>query len=91
MAIYNIIYRSQDDESYLWNGSSFDKLSRKENEGLFYSGMAFDEDEIAAAIDESRAAAQHQFPHDGNPQIEKAEVPVNDSDTEGGHHHNMTS
>jgi hypothetical protein len=91
MAIYNIIYHSKGGESYLWNGSSFDKLGKQENTGLFFSGKAFDEDEVAEAIEYSVRAAREQFPRDCEPRIEKAEVPVNDGDTKGGHHQSMSS
>jgi len=91
MAIYNIIYHSKDNESFLWNGSSFDKLGKEENTGLFYSGKTFDENDVAAAVSKSRKAAHKQFPDDTRPQIKKTEIPVNNSDSEGGHRHHMTS
>jgi hypothetical protein len=91
MAIYNIIYHSPENAVYLWNGSSFDLMSKEENEGLFYSGKSFDEDQVTEAMLQSRKAARKQFPGDPEPGIEKAEIPVNDKDTEGGHRHHMTT
>ncbi|MGZ3776151.1 MAG: hypothetical protein ACXVIY_10090 [Mucilaginibacter sp.] len=91
MAIYNIIYRSPKSAIYLWNGSSFDLLGKEDNGRLFYSGKSFDEDEVVEAIRKSRETARKQFPADRELKIEKAEIPVNNKDTKGGHRHHMTT
>lgn len=51
MADYNIIYTSTDNKPYLWNGSSFDLLSKKENEKLRFSGKSYTDKEIAEAAE----------------------------------------
>jgi hypothetical protein len=91
MAIYNIIYRSPEEATYLWNGSSFDLLGEEEKDKLFYSGKSFDEDEVTEAMRQSRKSARKQFPADLKLNIEKAEIRVNDKDTGGGHRHHMTT
>jgi hypothetical protein len=47
---YNVIYTSPHHVTYLWNGSSLDKLAKTGQDVLRFSGKDFKEDELAGAI-----------------------------------------
>lgn len=91
MADYNIIYHPEQDGPFLWNGSSFDLLSTKDNEKLLFSGKAFEEKELPAAIKKALIAVKKQFPGDEHPKVTQVEVPVNSKDEESGHSKHITS
>lgn len=85
MADYNIIYTSTDKRSYLWNGSSFDLLSKDENEKLLFSGKSYDDKEVTSAAEKAREAAKLQFPEDKIIRLHRVEVPVNGKSGAPGH------
>jgi hypothetical protein len=91
MAIYNVVYSSPDRKAYLWNGQDFDLLPDSDDDKLFFSGKTYDDNEVTDAMLKSRDAAHHIFPGDADPKIEKKEIPVNDHNSEGGHHQHMSS
>jgi len=91
MTIYNIVYSSPDHKTYLWNGRDFDLLPDADDSKLFYSGKAYTEDEVIEAVIQSRETASQIFTDDPEPKIDRKEIPVNDSNTEGGHSHHMST
>jgi hypothetical protein len=91
MSIYNIIYTSSENETYLWNGSSFDILKNKDNAGLFFSGGNIVSSKLASAMKKARAVAHVQFPGSKAAEISKVAITVNNKDTEGGHKGRTTS
>jgi hypothetical protein len=62
MADYSIIYIVGGKRSYLWNGSSFDLLNKKENEKLLFSGKSYTEDQLPDVLQLARKAAKQSFP-----------------------------
>lgn len=91
MADYNIIYKAEDGQHYLWNGSGFDYFKKDENEKLMFSGKTYEDKELPKALKKCRDAAKISFPNDKNPQIESIEVPVNSKDEHKGHSAHITS
>ena len=78
MPRYNLIYTSPNSDPYLWNGSSLDKLEKKGQEALRFSGKDFKDEELAQAITDCQAAVKEMFPKDENPVIEPVEIKVSD-------------
>ena len=76
MLKYNIIFTSPDNDSYLWNGASFDKLKSKEREVLFYSGKSLKEDDLADALQKCRESAKILFPKETDLKIRAVEIKV---------------
>jgi hypothetical protein len=76
MATYNIIYTSPAEDTYLWNGTGFDKLDNADREVLFYSGRSIKNEEQEEALKKSKAAAQQLFPTDADPKIKSVAVKV---------------
>lgn len=90
MADYNIIYTSPHNESYLWNGSSFDLL-KKENEKLMFSGKTYEDKDLPKASKKATEAAKKIFPADKHPKLKHVEVPVTSKDETKGHSKHITS
>lgn len=78
MPKYNIIFTPPGGDTYLWNGTSFDKLPNPDNDRLRFSGKAFTEDELSAALKEGIEVAHKEFPGDGEPEIKVVEITVSD-------------
>ena len=76
MSNYNIIFTSPDNDPYLWNGTSFDKLENEDRESLFYSGISIEEGKVTEALKKSRAAAKKLFPGDKAPGMKAVEIKV---------------
>lgn len=76
MPQYNIIYTSPQDEPYLWDGSSLDKLEKTGQEVLRFSGKTFSEGELTDAIEACKQAAKKQFPQDEYLKVNSVEVKV---------------
>lgn len=76
MPKYNIIYTSPQDEPYLWNGTSLDKLENTEQEVLRFSGKVFEEDELQDAVKACKKAAKEMFPMDEFLKVDAVEVKV---------------
>jgi len=78
MPKYNIIYTSLHHDTYLWNGSSLDKLAKTGQDVLRFSGKDFDEDKVADAIHDCKAAAKRLFPGDDGLKVEKVEIKISE-------------
>jgi hypothetical protein len=76
MKKYNLIYTSKENDHYLWNGKTFDKLESEGREVLFYSGKSIGHGEVQKALKKCRTAAKKLFPDDTNPEIKKVEIKV---------------
>jgi hypothetical protein len=76
MPKYNIIFTSPDDDTYLWNETSFDKLENAGNDVLRFSGKAFEEDELKDALKQAIEAAKKMFPGNKEPVIKVVEIKV---------------
>jgi hypothetical protein len=85
MADYNIIYIVGGKRSYLWNGSSFDLLSKKENEKLLFSGKSYTEDELPDALQLARKAAKQNLPLRKSLRLKQVQIPVNNTSEFQGH------
>jgi hypothetical protein len=91
MADYNIIYTSAENGPYLWNGNSFDRLNKKENEKLLFSGKSYGDDELPAALSKALEIAKRTFPEDSAPAVKPVEINVENGDNEAGHTPHITS
>ena len=91
MADYNIIYKAEDGQHYLWNGSGFDFFTKNGNEKLLFSGKTYADKELPKALKKCREAAKLSFPNDKHPKIESIKVPVNSKDESKGHSAHVTS
>ena len=91
MVIYNIIYSSPGNKTFLWTGNGFDPLESADAGKLLYSGKTYNEDQVIEGMLKSREAAHRIFPEDTDPKIEKKEIPVHHNQAEGGHSHLMSS
>ena len=91
MADYNIIYKAEDGQRYLWNGSGFDFFAKDENEKLLFSGKTYEDKELSKALKKCREAAKLSFPNDKHPKLESIKVPVNSKDESKGHSAHVTS
>jgi hypothetical protein len=78
MPKYNIIYTSPNDDHYLWNGTSLDKLEKEEQEVLLFSGKNFKEGELKDAINDCKKAAKQLFSRDKDPKVKTVEIAVSD-------------
>jgi hypothetical protein len=78
MAKYNIIYTTPHHDHYLWNGISFDKIEKAEQELLRFSGKSFKEEELTDAISDCKKAITQSFPKDDNPEIKTVQIAVSD-------------
>jgi hypothetical protein len=76
MSTYNIIYKSPSDETWLWNGTAFDKLDTSDKEVLFYSGISIKKDDLEKAFEKCKKAVKFLFPKDNDPKITQVEVKV---------------
>ena len=85
MADYNIIYRAEDDQDYLWNGNGFDLVENKENEKLLFSGRSYTDKELPAELQKVREAVKLSFPTDMNIRLKQVEVPVSNKSDGPGH------
>jgi hypothetical protein len=91
MANYNIIYKAEDGQHYLWNGGGFDFFMKEKNEKLLFSGKTFGDKELAKALKKCRQAAKLSFPSDKHPKIESIPITVNARDDQQGHSAHITS
>lgn len=78
MPKYNIIYTAPNDDHYIWNGASLDKLEKAEQEILRFSGKSFKEEELANAIADCKETIARTFPKDPDPEIGVVEIAVSD-------------
>jgi len=91
MANYNIIYKDEDGQHYLWNGSGFDFFTKHENETLLFSGKTYQDEELPDALSKCRKAAKISFPNDKHPKLESLLVTVGSKDEQKGHSSHITS
>jgi hypothetical protein len=78
MPKYNIIFTSAGNNTYLWNGTSLDKLAKADQAVLRFSGKDFKEDELPGAVKACRAFAKEMFPMDKEPEVKTVEIAVPD-------------
>ena len=78
MPKYNIIYTSPHHDTYLWNGSSLNKLAKSGQDVLRFSGKDFKENEVADAMYDCKVAAKRLFPGDDELKVEKVEIEVSE-------------
>lgn len=76
MSAFNIIYKSLAKDTWLWNGTAFDKLDSSEKTLLFYSGISIKNDDLEKALEKCKKAVQKLFPKDEYPNISEVEVEV---------------
>jgi hypothetical protein len=76
MSAYNIIYKSPSNETWLWNGTAFDKLDSSDKEVLFYSGISIKKDDLGKALEKCKEAVRLLFPKDSDPKISEVEVKI---------------
>lgn len=79
MAKYNIIYKSPGDESYLWNGSSLDRVENKGPRGLMFSGKTFTANELTDAVKKCKEAVRKLFKNQDDTGFNAIKVKVADA------------
>ena len=76
MANYNIIFTSPENDAYIWNGTSLEKLKSTDSEVLFFSGKSIKEEDLLGALNKCKEAVKAMFPKDNNPDIKTVEIKV---------------
>lgn len=76
MSQYNIVYISPQNDHYLWDGTSLNKLEKAEQETLRFSGKSFKEEELDDAIADCKKIIAQSFPKDAKAEVKTVQVKV---------------